>query len=154
MKKILLLSLAVLSPQVFAESIELQCRNYGSEGRFTQFLIIDKDIDEDGYNKFLSRHYAYFDKDGKARSFSQWASVYNASWGDKYILVKGSGNITNGYIDRETLEYDDRSNSLIGRRTYECEITNNLKAKFKRWEKEAKAHKKAENAAQKAKNKI
>ena len=82
MKKILLLSLAVLSPQIFAASVELEC----SEDLFgmKNFFHLTEERGN-GYGKKVIRYAFRIAENGEARNF--YAEELNAIWNDTYIFV-------------------------------------------------------------------
>ena len=149
MKKILLLALAVLSPQVFAADIDLQCNESGSSGRYPEFIQLKEPYGDSGSAILFD---VSFDKNGNAISYFEWSFPRRAFWYDTYIRLEYDYE-TIGLIDRETLEYTKGSYPFKTTK-YDCEIVDNLDAKFKRWKKEVDDAKKARTEAKKAKNVI
>ena len=149
MKKILLLSLVWLSPQIFAADIDLQCKRQGYEVHFQFIELRDSATPNRGHAKFQE---VLFDNSGKIRYLGVPLSR-ETKWLDTSILIWGSLNGTYGTIDRGTLElaagYDP-----FDRLKYDCEVIDNLEAKLKRWREEKEAKEKAEKEAKKAKNVI
>ena len=152
MKKILLICLVLLSPQVFAQWVDLQCQEKDSLLGFNTFLRIHKDQGH-GLDHPMQRYTVYFAANGKADSISRHYAIY-ADWRTSTILVKDRDREVNGYISRQDLTFKDESNPRSGTLRYECEIANNLGARLNRWRKEVEAQRKAEEEAQKAKNVI
>ena len=151
MRKIVLISLALLSQKVFAEGVELQCKEKGHE-TFTAFLQIGKDRG-DGLTVDATRYRVDFEENSKAKSFSE--DSYAAFWGDTEIEIRyGHGDVTHGFVSRETLEYHDASNPIMGYKDYSCELTDGLEPNAKQWKKEAKAYEETLKEADKAKNVI
>ena len=149
MKKILLLSLALLSTKVFAADIDLQCKRRGYDVVFEFIELRDSDIPY-GYAEFYS---VLFDNAGNVDWFLE-TGRRDTEWLDTEIIIWDSlGRSVIATIDRGTLEYAFGSNPF-DRLKYDCEVIDNLEAKVKRWREEKEAKEKAEKEAKKAKNVI
>ena len=110
-----------------------------------------------GYGKKVIRYAFRIAENGEARNF--YAEELNAIWNDTYIsLSRNYDRDFTAKIDRETLVYSEGGTWLSDPNStkfeLECQITNNITAKAKRWKKEADDYKKAQTKAKKAKNLI
>lgn len=142
MKKILLASLVLLSPQIFAEDVILQCKESGSE-RFTKLLKIG--------NPFADIYTANYYEGKINMFFKDYYGRLSSSWADTKIFISyGSSHKSYGVIDRQTLEYLDGKEPRYGepdtRKKYACEVNNYLDEVKKQLDAEAKARREAEKA--------
>ena len=151
MKKILLLSLVLLSPQVLADFVELECK-YLSDSK--NFFRIEKDRGGYDFKPSVMRYSVLFLENGKAWSVSERA--LRAIWEDANIHITGGLIYESASIDRETLRYSEGRGRYphSSKFEFDCEITNNVEGKVRQWKRQAEQYEKAKKAAKKAKNVI
>lgn len=147
MKKTLLLALAVLSPQVFAADVDLECKEIGM-GLEYKFIRLKDPVDDIGSAYFFS---VFFDENGNFSSYTDRSYHRRAHWRDTEILIEVDFSLL-GSIDRQTLKF--KGLYPYPTTEYDCEIADNHDEKRQRWKKEADDAKKARSEAKKAKNVI